>query len=185
MFRTVRVENFYFAILGICMRRKFGHDSARSCSGTMDTLIIPHDDVIKSRHFSRYWPFARGIHRSAVNSPHKGQWRGALMFSMICAWRNGSVNNREAGDLRRHRGHFDFIVMLPCVFADGWARSCRRRADLKHDGKMLVQTFLSKGSTDFTCFISMDYYKYLSRYRHESTKLSFGRRLLPKSIKKN
>ena len=87
MFRTVRVENFYFAILGICMRREFGHDSAHSCSGTMDTLVIPHDDVIKSRHFSRYWPFARGIHRSAVNSPHKGQWRGALMFSMaITLW---------------------------------------------------------------------------------------------------
>ena len=36
-----------------------------------------HDDVIKWRHFPRYWPIARGIHRSLVNSPHKGQWRGA------------------------------------------------------------------------------------------------------------
>ena len=35
--------------------------------------------------FWLYWPFARGIHRSMVNSPHKGQWRGALMFSFICA----------------------------------------------------------------------------------------------------
>ena len=42
---------------------------------------IPHDDVIKWEHFPRYWPFVRGIHRSPVNSPHKGQWRGALMFS--------------------------------------------------------------------------------------------------------
>ena len=47
-----------------------------------------------------------------VNSPHKGQWRGALMFSLIRAWMN-LVNNREAGDLRRHRGHYDVIVMLP------------------------------------------------------------------------
>ena len=46
-----------------------------------------------------------------VNSPHKGQWRGALMFSLICAWINDWVNNREAGDLRRHRGHYDAIVM--------------------------------------------------------------------------
>ena len=30
--------------------------------------------------------------------PHKGQWRVALMFSLICAWINGWVNNREAGD---------------------------------------------------------------------------------------
>ena len=46
-----------------------------------------------------------------VNSPHKGQWRVALMCSLICAWTNGSVNNREAGDLRRHRAHYDVIVM--------------------------------------------------------------------------
>ena len=70
-----------------------------------------HDDVIKWKHFLRYWPFVRGIHRLPVNSPHKGQWRGALMFSLICAWINDWVNNREAGDLRRRRAHYDVIVM--------------------------------------------------------------------------
>ena len=63
----------------------------------------------------RYWPFVRGIH--PVNSPHKGQWRGALMFSLICAW----INNREAGDLRHHRAHYDVIVMccwVMIVFTD-------------------------------------------------------------------
>ena len=35
------------------------------------------------------------------------------MFSLICAWINGSANNREAGDLRRHRGHHDVNVMMP------------------------------------------------------------------------
>ena len=72
---------------------------------------IPHDDVIKWEHFPCYWPFVRGIHRSPVDSPHKGQWRGALMFSLICAWINRWVNNREAGDLRRHRAHYDVIVI--------------------------------------------------------------------------
>ena len=43
------------------------------------------DDVIKWKYFPRYWPFVRGIHRWPVNSPHKGQWRGALMFSLVCA----------------------------------------------------------------------------------------------------
>ena len=43
-----------------------------------------HDDVIEWKHFSRYWPFVWGIHQSPVNSPHKGQWRGAWMFSLIC-----------------------------------------------------------------------------------------------------
>ena len=38
-----------------------------------------HDDVIKWKHFPHYWPFVRGIHRSQVNSPHKSQWRRALM----------------------------------------------------------------------------------------------------------
>ena len=70
-----------------------------------------HDDVIKWKYFQRYWPFVRGIHRSPVNSPHKGQWRGALMFSLICAWINAWVNNREAGDLRCYRAHHDVTVM--------------------------------------------------------------------------
>ena len=48
-------------------------------------VFVLHDDVIKWKHFPRYWPFVRGIHRSPVNSPHKGQWRGALMFYLICA----------------------------------------------------------------------------------------------------
>ena len=42
---------------------------------------------------------------------HKGEWLGALMFSLICAWINGWVNNGEAGDFKRHRAHYDAIVM--------------------------------------------------------------------------
>ena len=53
-----------------------------------------HDNVIKWKHFPHYLPFVRGVHQSPVNSPHKGQWHGALMFSLICAWTNGCVNNR-------------------------------------------------------------------------------------------
>ena len=61
--------------------------------------------------FPRYWPFVQGIRRSPVNSPHKGQWRGALMFSLTCAWINGWVSNHDAADLRRHRAHYDVTVM--------------------------------------------------------------------------
>ena len=53
--------------------------------------------------------------------PHKGQWRGALMFSLICARINGWVNNREAGDLRRHPTHCDVIVMKYVCQIDGVA----------------------------------------------------------------
>ena len=78
-----------------------------------------NDDVIKWKHFPRYWPFAQGIYRSSVDSPHKGQWRGALMFSLIYAWINASVNNCKAGDLRRHRAHCAVTVMrlLVCLVA--------------------------------------------------------------------
>ena len=56
-----------------------------------------HDDAIKWKHFPRYWPFVRG--------------RGALIFSLICAWINNWVNNGKAGDLKRHPSHYDVTVM--------------------------------------------------------------------------
>ena len=86
-------------------------------SNTKINYYPVHDGVIKWKHFPRYWSFVRGIPRSPGNSPHKGQWRGALMFSLISAWINGWVNNREAGDSRRHRAHYDVIVMGWYIYA--------------------------------------------------------------------
>ena len=48
--------------------------------------------------FSALLTFLRGIHRSPVYSPRKGQWRGALMFSLICVWTNNWANIWDAGD---------------------------------------------------------------------------------------
>ena len=76
------------------------------------TTLKLHDDVIKWKHCPRYWPFVRGIHRATVNSAHKGQWRRALIFSFICAWINGCVNNHKAGDLRRHHVHYDIAIFM-------------------------------------------------------------------------
>ena len=131
---------------------KFGWKQITIPTGLM-IGCVDHGDVNKWKHFPRYWPFVRGIHRSSVYSLHKGQRSGALMFSLMCAWkkrlskhqprdcllnrlfrrrskktsklrvtglcegRNSSVtcvnwvNNREAGDLRRHRAHYDVTVM--------------------------------------------------------------------------
>ena len=61
--------------------------------------------------FSALLDVCAGIHRSPVNSPHKGQWRGAFMFSLVSSWINGWVNKREAGDLRRQCPYYDVIVM--------------------------------------------------------------------------
>ena len=86
-----------------------------------------HYDVIKWKHFPHYWPFVREIHRWPVNSPHNGQWRGALRASLICAWINVWVNNRDAGDLRRHRAHYDVIAMsMVIVQPDLYHGHCRR-----------------------------------------------------------
>ena len=95
-----------------CLGMKWNRTPKTRIWQSSASLAICHDNVIKWKHFPRYWPFVRGIHRSPVNSPHKGQWRGALVFSLICVWINGWVNNREAGDLTRYRAHYDVSVML-------------------------------------------------------------------------
>ena len=95
--------------------RRSEHDSThsrpRSEHSNIGCAWLFHDDVIKWKHFPRYWPFVWRIHRSPVNFPHKGQWRAALMFFFICTWINSWINNAEAVDLRRHRAHCDVSVM--------------------------------------------------------------------------
>ena len=81
-------------------------------SGRIRSIIFQQDDVIKWKHFQRYWPFVREIHRPPVNFPDKGQWCGVLMFSLICAWLNAWGNIREDADLRRHRANYDVIVVI-------------------------------------------------------------------------
>ena len=99
------IRTFVYYITGI--------EAIFDCRSTREVALknMDHDDVIKWKHFPRYWPFVRGIYRSSMNSPHKGQWRGALMFSLIGARIDGWVNNGEAGDLRSHRAHYDVMVM--------------------------------------------------------------------------
>ena len=65
-------------------------------------LVVFTSDYIVSHGFAIF----------AENSPHKGQWRDALVFSLICTWTNDWVNNRDAGDTRRHRAHYDVTVMF-------------------------------------------------------------------------
>ena len=67
-------------------------------------------------HCSKLWL----LQLLPVNSPHKGRWPGALMFSLICAWINVWVNTPEVGDLRRHRAHYDIIIMMQCTPVMRW-----------------------------------------------------------------
>ena len=71
---------------------KFSHWEVR--------ILMCHDDFIKWKRFPCCWPFVRGIHRSPVDSLHKGKWCGALMFSLMCAWTNGWTNCGVAGYLK-------------------------------------------------------------------------------------
>ena len=76
---------------------------------------MSHDDVIKWKHFPRNCPFVWKIQWSPVNSPYKGRWCGTLMFSLIFAWTNSWINNRDAGDLRRRCAHYDVTAMAICI----------------------------------------------------------------------
>ena len=67
---------------------------------------------MKKKQLSALLALCAGNYRSPVNSPHKGRWRRALMFSLIYARIYGWINNPEAGDLRRHLAHYDDIVMF-------------------------------------------------------------------------
>ena len=69
-----------------------------------------YDDVIKWKHFPRFWPFVSGFHRSPVNF-HPKVTR-SLNVSLICVWTNNWVNNRDASDLRRNRAHHDVTVIF-------------------------------------------------------------------------
>ena len=71
-----------------------------------DRVSSLHDGVTKWKYFPRYWPFVKSL----VDSPHKSQWRAALMYSLI--WTNGSANNPGTGDLSRHCAHYDVIIMV-------------------------------------------------------------------------
>ena len=79
------------------------------CWGFVDMMTSSNGNI-----FHVTGPLCGEFAVSLVNSPHKGQWRGALMFYLICAWTNGWVNNREAGDLRRHHDHCD-VTAMSCI----------------------------------------------------------------------
>ena len=86
-----------------CFNMTWIRPDISACQALIVWKSMKHDDVIKWKHFPRYWPLVRGF---------TGQWHGTLMFSLIFAWIKGWVNNGEAGDLRRYRAHYDVIVMI-------------------------------------------------------------------------
>ena len=89
----------------IILRSILQKSSVRNC------LLVWHDDI-KWKHFRVPAHLCGEFtgHRWILR--HKGQWRGVLMFSLICAWISGWINNREAGGLRRYHAHYNVTVMI-------------------------------------------------------------------------
>ena len=128
---------FFIAIAGRLSGVNIGWDnvSILSCQAIPEPVLTKHRGNISSHYdimsqptescWSMPWwrhqmeIFTALLAICAGNSPETGefptqsQWRGALIFSLICVWINGWVNNREAGDLRRYRAHYDVSVMHP------------------------------------------------------------------------
>ena len=74
--------------------------------------------------FSALLAICAGNSPVPVNSPHKGQLHGALMFSLICVWINDWVNNREAGFFRRYRAHYDVSLIVLHGYVITWLILC-------------------------------------------------------------
>ena len=86
-------------------------------------------------------------------SPHKGQLRGTLVFSLICAWTNRWANNRDDSDLRRHRAHYDANVMYKgnqLAFVPCTKQYHKQKRHLKN--------------SDFHTVLSKEYFSRLERY---------------------
>ena len=84
----------YYKISGVYSSMQRGNHE-RYVTTIITQTTTNHDDILKWKSYPCYWPLVRGIHRSPMNSPHKGEWHGALIFSLI--WTNGWANNRDAG----------------------------------------------------------------------------------------
>ena len=87
------------------------HFCKYSASAINTVKLIRVYDVIKWKHFPRYWPFCAG------NLPVTGEFPSRRpvtpkRWGFLCTWTNGWKNNRDAGDLRHHRAHYDVIVMV-------------------------------------------------------------------------
>ena len=118
--------------------------------------------------FPRYWTFVRGIHRWPVNSPHKGQWRGSLMLSLICARINGWVNNHEAGDLRCHRAHYGVTVMYV-----SWNKFNMTRVQILLYNEA-INASINKASDKYVSILARDmlFFPHSEKYRENDATVS-------------
>ena len=133
------------------------------CAIVTNCLSAHHDDVIKWKHFPRYWPFERGIHRwiPLTKASDAELW----CFLWSAPWINGWVNNREAGNLIRYRVHYDVTVML-----DPYKKMTLR--DVHVDSHHLQVNCLSSPYRVVTCLLSRVHYLFACS-THSSLSIHF------------
>ena len=106
-FECHKAKHYSYLTWNICTMSLATNTHSLNC----DYSFISYDDVIKWKHFLRYWPFVWGIHRSPPRGFPSQRWLGALMFPLTYAWINDWANNRAAGYLRRHSTHYNVTVI--------------------------------------------------------------------------
>ena len=126
----------------------------------------------------------------SVNSVHKGQGRGALIFSLICARKNDWINSREAGDLRRHCGHYDAIVMSSQCCAEHDSITAVLSEKLQNDWirfefDIIIGILISKFDMNVSVwFYTSEFVGALLLYELEISR-GFGKSIITRSFKSN
>ena len=143
--------SIYQYFLGL---RRWDLAKTRDCPMTSEATVENDSNIMTSSNRNIFhWPFVRGIHQWSLDSPHKGKWRRALMFSLMCTWTNGEANNGIAGDLRRHNVHVTLLtetvmIIMGCTIYEMrivW----RINYALVNDGTVLAAVLLVWGVNKF------------------------------------
>ena len=87
----------------------------RSCNEPLDIIERYVTWIRFMKYFPRHSPLCEGNPRITDDSPHKGQWCVAMMFSLMCVWTKVCANSRDAGDFRSQGTHCDVIVMWNAI----------------------------------------------------------------------
>ena len=92
----------------------YGEDKVDSIVLSRNTALLMMTS--SNGNISKLLAFCEGNSPATGEFPSQRPMTRSLIFSLICAWANGWANNRDVGDLRRHRNHYDVTVMLPKTY---------------------------------------------------------------------
>ena len=101
----------------------------RSCNEPLDIIERYVTWIRFMKYFPRHSPLCEGNPRITDDSPHKGQWCVAMMFSLMCVWTKVCANSRDAGDFNVEHNQPWPVFDWPC-----WLRWI----PIPHNGLMMT-----------------------------------------------